>query len=81
MEEVNLRCVVSTYVNITCMLKKSSFNLRSRDGSYKPSFSGGRDQEDHSSKTAPANSSTDPITKLSNTRKGWWSGSSHKVPA
>jgi hypothetical protein len=49
--------------------------------SYNPSFSGGRDQEDHSSKTAPANSSTDPITKLSNTRKGWWSGSSHKVPA
>jgi hypothetical protein len=28
-----------------------------------PSYSGGRDQEDHSLKTAPANSLRDPISK------------------
>jgi hypothetical protein len=30
---------------------------------YNPSYSGGRDQEDHSSKPAQANSSQDPISK------------------
>jgi hypothetical protein len=42
-----------------------------------PSYSGGRDQEDHSSKPAPANSVQDPISKKEkkNTqKKGWWSG-------
>jgi hypothetical protein len=45
-----------------------------------PSYSGGRDQENHSSKPAPANSSKDPISKIPNTRKkkkqAWQSGSS-----
>jgi hypothetical protein len=35
----------------------------------------GRDQEDHGSKPAPANSSRDPISKKPITKKGWWSGS------
>jgi hypothetical protein len=37
---------------------------------YKPSNSGGRDQEDHSSKPAWANSSTDPILKKTFHKKG-----------
>jgi hypothetical protein len=43
---------------------------------YNPSYSGGRDQEDHGSKPAWANSSRDPILKKPNTKKGWRSGSS-----
>jgi hypothetical protein len=40
-----------------------------------PSYSGGRDQEDHGSKPVWANSSQDPILKKPITRKGWWSDS------
>jgi hypothetical protein len=36
-----------------------------------PSFSGGRDQKDHSSKLAQANSLCDPILKKSIMKKGW----------
>jgi hypothetical protein len=35
------------------------------------SYSGGRDQEDHSSKPARANSSQDPILKKPFTKRGW----------
>jgi hypothetical protein len=46
------------------------------------SYSGGRDQEDHGSRPAWANSYGDPISKLPNTKiKGWRSGSSGKAPA
>jgi hypothetical protein len=38
-----------------------------------PSYSGGRDQEDHSLKPAWANSSPDRISKKPITEKGWWS--------
>jgi hypothetical protein len=38
--------------------------------SYNPSYSGGRDQEDHHSKPTRANSSQDPISKKTFTRKG-----------
>jgi hypothetical protein len=34
-----------------------------------PSYSGGRDQEDHSSKSAQANSSQYPISKILNTKR------------
>jgi hypothetical protein len=38
-----------------------------------PSYSGGRHQEDHSSKPAQANSLPDPISKKKTfTKKGWW---------
>jgi hypothetical protein len=40
-----------------------------------PSYSGGRDQEDCGLKPAQENSSRDPILKIPNTKKGWWSGS------
>jgi hypothetical protein len=40
-----------------------------------PSYSGGRDQEDCSSKPVQENSSRDPISKKPFTRKGWWNGS------
>jgi hypothetical protein len=40
------------------------------------SYSGGRDQEDHSSKPARGNSPWDPILKKSTTKEGLWSGSS-----
>jgi hypothetical protein len=46
-----------------------------------PSYSGGRDQEDHSSKPARANSLQDPISKKHITEKGWWSGSSGRESA
>jgi hypothetical protein len=39
---------------------------------YNPNYSGGRDQEDCSSKSAKANSLRDPISKK---KKGWQSGS------
>jgi hypothetical protein len=39
---------------------------------YNHSYSGGRDQEDYSSK--PANSSQDPILKKPFTKQVWWSG-------
>jgi hypothetical protein len=38
--------------------------------SYNPSYSGGRDQEDRSSKPAQATSSPDPILKKPITKKG-----------
>jgi hypothetical protein len=34
-----------------------------------PSYSGGRDQEDHGSKPAQANSSQDPISKIHNIKR------------
>jgi hypothetical protein len=40
-----------------------------------PSYSGGRDQEDHGLKPAKANSLQDPIVKNPSQKKGWWSGS------
>jgi hypothetical protein len=40
-----------------------------------PSYSGGRDQEDHSSKPARANSSQDSNSKNLSQEKGWWRGS------
>jgi hypothetical protein len=36
-----------------------------------PSYSGGRDQEDHGSKPARANSSGDPTSKKPFTKTGW----------
>jgi hypothetical protein len=35
---------------------------------YNPCYSGGKDQEDHSSKPAQANSSQDPILQIPNTK-------------
>jgi hypothetical protein len=48
-----------------------------------PSYSGGRDQEDHGSRPDQANSSRNPILKKPNTQKktSWWSGLSGKAPA
>jgi hypothetical protein len=36
---------------------------------YHPSYSGGRDKEDHGSKPAWANRSQDPISKIPSTKK------------
>jgi hypothetical protein len=47
---------------------------------YNPSYSSGRDQEDHDLKPALGNSLGDPIWKRPNTKQGWWSGSSGRVP-
>jgi hypothetical protein len=44
--------------------------------SFNPSYSGGRDQEDCSSKPVQANSSRDPILK-NPTTKNWASGMAH----
>jgi hypothetical protein len=43
--------------------------------SCNPSYSGGRDQEDHSSKPSQANNSGNPILKSSSQKYGWWDGS------
>jgi hypothetical protein len=48
---------------------------------YNTNYSEGRGQEDYYSKPAWANSSTDPISKISNTKKGWQSGSSGRMLA
>jgi hypothetical protein len=40
-----------------------------------PSYSRGRDQEDHGLKPAQANSFRDPTSKNPSQKKGWWSGS------
>jgi hypothetical protein len=45
-----------------------------------PSYSGGRDQEDHSSKPDQA-SLQDAVLKIPNTKKGWQNGSSSRTPA
>jgi hypothetical protein len=42
---------------------------------YNPTYSGGRDQEDHGSKSARGHSLQDTILKNPITKKGWWSGS------
>jgi hypothetical protein len=47
----------------------------------KPNYSGGKDQEDHSSKPAQVDSSEDPISKMPNTKQLILSGSSGSAPA
>jgi hypothetical protein len=42
---------------------------------WNPSYSIGRDQGDHGSKPAQANSLGDPISKKTITKNSWWSGS------
>jgi hypothetical protein len=44
-----------------------------------PSYSGGIDQEDPSSKPAQANSSGDAVLKIPNAKKGWRSGFSNRA--
>jgi hypothetical protein len=46
-----------------------------------PSYSGGRDKEDHGSKPAQASNSLDSNLKIFNTKKGWQSGSSGAASA
>jgi hypothetical protein len=46
-----------------------------------PSYLGGRDQEDCSSRPVKAKNLQDPILKITNTKKGWQSGSNGKAPA
>jgi hypothetical protein len=48
---------------------------------YNPSYLGGRDQKDQGLRSAWANSSQEPISKILNTKKSWWGGSSGGVPA
>jgi hypothetical protein len=38
---------------------------------YNPSYSGGRDQEDHNSKLALSDISQDPISKSPSQKQGW----------
>jgi hypothetical protein len=46
-----------------------------------PSYSRGRDQEDHGLKLARENSSSNPILKIHNAKMGWRCGSSGTAPA
>jgi hypothetical protein len=62
-------------------VRKGRAVLKLATHSCNPSYSVGRDLEDHGLKSAKANSSPDPILKIPNTKKGWQSGSSCRVPA
>jgi hypothetical protein len=62
-------------VNLRFLIFKVKISLGSEAHACNPSYSGGRNQEDHGSKPAQANSSPDPILKKLITKKGWWSGS------
>jgi hypothetical protein len=52
-----------------------SWRRKRGPGTCNPSYSGGRDLEDRSSKPAWTSSLQDPISKIPITKKGWWSGS------
>jgi hypothetical protein len=62
---------------ITIILKKKKSQAPVAH-TYNPSYSRGRDQEDHGLKLAGANSSQDPIFKNPIKKNGWWGGSSYK---
>jgi hypothetical protein len=47
---------------------------------YNSNYLGGQNQEGHGLRSAYAISSQDSILKIPNTKKGWWSGSSGRVP-
>jgi hypothetical protein len=49
---------------------KSQYKVGAGGHACNPSYSGGRDQEDHSLKLAQANSSKDPILKTTHHKKG-----------
>jgi hypothetical protein len=51
--------------------KNSVTSQLSVTNTYNPNYSGGRDQEDCSSKPAGVNSSLDPISKIPNTKNDW----------
>jgi hypothetical protein len=57
------------------MLEKNTVIQAPVAHAWNPSYSGGRDQQNHCSKPAQANSSQDPISKEPIVRKGWWSSS------
>jgi hypothetical protein len=48
--------------------RKRIFQLAAEANAYNPGYSGGRDQEDHGTKSAQANSSQGLISKIPNTR-------------
>jgi hypothetical protein len=50
---------------------KNSFSPSLVAHTCNPSYSGGRDQKDSGSKAAWANSSLDPISEVTNAKKGW----------
>jgi hypothetical protein len=61
-----------------CLKKKKKKRKRSLVPAalaYNPSYLGGKDQEDHSTKPGQANSSQDQISKISITEKRWQSDS------
>jgi hypothetical protein len=56
-------------------LSKNWWSLESMAHACNPSFSGGRDQEDHGSKPAWANIMGDPVLKIPITKRAAGSGS------
>jgi hypothetical protein len=57
-------------------MKNTPFGWAPVSHAYNPSYSGGRDQEDHGS-----HSSGDPTLKKPNTKNGWQSGWIGIMPA
>jgi hypothetical protein len=81
LKDSKIRC---NCIKIICILtylhQKLGQSWAPMTHAYNPSYSGGRDREDQDLKPIWANSSQDPILKNPFTRKGWWSGSSGRVP-
>jgi hypothetical protein len=75
----------SVMVNVCCvsLLKKNPSHARHVVHTCNPSYSGGRDQEDHGLKPASPWQIVLKILfwKKLNTKKVWWSGSSGRAPA
>jgi hypothetical protein len=64
---------------VSVVIKKKKKNNQKQNQvpvahAYNPSYSGGKDQEDHGSKPVWANSLRDPISKETITKKDWQSG-------
>jgi hypothetical protein len=69
------------YNAIYCMNSVNAYFLVPVAHTCHPSYSGGRDQKDPSSKIAPASSSGDLISKIPNTKQEWPNGSRDGAPA
>jgi hypothetical protein len=67
-------CIVGLHGLIFATLKVEQARQALEAYTCNPSYSGGRDQEDSSSRTVQANTSQELILKLPNTKQGWQSG-------
>jgi hypothetical protein len=62
-------CAVPVFLNNSFIIKEYVLNWAPAAHTCNPSYSGGRDQEDHSLRSAQANGSRDPVSKKPITKK------------